>query len=84
MGTEQVSFRAGRDPYGDVLWMPASVEDREERDDGEWLYVLPAFSDSDDQARWVKASDVRPLNSRRAAADSTAETPTRPQLRVVK
>lgn len=59
MGIEQVSFLAGRDPYGDAVWIPTSVEDREQRDDGEWLYLLPAFSDSEDSARWVKASEVR-------------------------
>jgi hypothetical protein len=61
MATERVSFRAGRDPYGDALWIPGSVEGREQRDDGEWLYVLPAYSESEDSARWVKASEVRPL-----------------------
>lgn len=62
MTDELVSFRAGKDPYGDVLWLPGSVEEREHRDDGEWLRVLPAYSDSEEAARWVKASDVRPLN----------------------
>lgn len=85
MGTEQVSFLAGRDPYGDAVWVPASVEDREQRDDGEWLYVLPAFSDSEDHARWVKASEVRPLNSNcGTSAPPTAQTPTSAHLRVVK
>ena len=85
MGTEQVSFLAGRDPYGDAVWVPASVEDREQRDDGEWLYLLPAFSDSEDQARWVKASEVRTLNSnRRTAAPTTVQRPTSAHLRVVK
>ena len=61
MAIEQVSFRAGRDPYGDTVWLPASVEEREQREDGEWLYVLPAYSDSAEPAQWVKASEVRPL-----------------------
>lgn len=62
MAIEQVSFRAGRDPHGDPVWVPGSVEEREQRDDGEWLYVLPAFSDSEESAQWVKASEVRPLD----------------------
>lgn len=62
MAIELVSFRAGRDPYGDALWLPGSVEEREQRDDGEWLYVLPAYSDSEEPAVWVQASDVRPLH----------------------
>ncbi|HVX43513.1 MAG TPA: hypothetical protein VHC49_06495 [Mycobacteriales bacterium] len=61
MATDLISFHAGRDPYGDAVWLPASVEGREQRDDGEWLYVLPAYSDSEESARWVKASEVRPL-----------------------
>ena len=85
MGTEQVSFLAGKDPYGDKLWVPASVEDREQRDDGEWLYVLPAFSDSDDQGRWVKASEVRePKSSRAAEAPTAAPMPAPGHLRIVK
>lgn len=84
MGTEQVSFLAGRDPYGDAVWVPASVEDREQRDDGEWLYLLPAFSDSEDSARWVKASEVRPPNLGRTTTETTAQTLTPAHLRIVK
>lgn len=85
MGTEQVSFLAGRDPRGDNVWIPASVEDREEREDGEWLYLLPAFSDSEDSAQWVKASEVREITSNRtSAASSTDSPPAPPHLRVVR
>ncbi|WP_091521252.1 hypothetical protein [Microlunatus soli] len=83
MGTEQVSFLAGKDPLGDNVWIPASVEDREERDDGEWLYVLPAFSDSEDSATWVKASEVRPITNRAAEPDSDPPS-SPPRLRVVR
>jgi hypothetical protein len=62
MVIEKVSFRAGRDHGGAVVWLPGSVEEREQRDDGEWLYVLPAYSDSEEPAVWVKASEVRRLD----------------------
>jgi hypothetical protein len=84
MGSEQVSFLAGKNPYGDSVWVPASVEDREQRGDGEWLYVLPAFSDSEDSARWVKASEVRMPKSNRAAEESAAHPTQTGHLRVVK
>lgn len=84
MGTDQVSFLAGKDPYGDNLWIPASVEDREQRGDGEWLYVLPAFSDSEDSARWVKSTDVRTSKSNRAAETPTSTSEQPGHLRIVK
>lgn len=85
MSSEQVSFLAGKDPYGDRVWMPASVEDREQREDGEWLYVLPAFSDSEDPARWVKASEVRPINSSNGTPpeSTSSQTTSPPHLRLV-
>lgn len=84
MVTEQVSFLAGKDPVGDSVWLPASVEDREQRDDGEWLYILPAFSDSEDSAQWVKASEVRMPKSSHATDASTAAAPSPGHLRIVK
>lgn len=85
MGIEQISFLAGKDAHGGNVWIPASVEDREERDDGEWLYVLPAFSDSEDAARWVKATDVRiPTSSHGTETPEPASTATPRHLRVVK
>lgn len=62
MAIEKVSFRAGRDYGGAAVWLPGAVQEREQRDDGEWLRVLPAYSDSEEPAVWVKASDVRPLD----------------------
>lgn len=84
MGTEQVSFLIGKDPVGDNVWVPASVEDREERDDGEWLYLLPAFSDSEETARWVKATEVRMPKSSHATEASPVPTSSPGHLRVVK
>lgn len=62
MTIEKVSFLAGRDHGGAAVWLPGAVEEREQRDDGEWLRVLPVYSDSEEAAVWVKASEVRPLS----------------------
>lgn len=67
----------GKDPAGDNVWVPASVEDREQRDDGERLYLLPAFSDSENSARWVKATDVRTPN--RTTVPKQPTPPARPR-----
>lgn len=82
MNAEQVSFLAGKDALGGNIWLPASVEDREQRGDDEWLYLLPAFSDSEDSARWVKASDVRRPTSHHAEVVDSPPPPVR--LHVVK
>lgn len=82
MGIRQVSFRAGKDPYGDAVWIPASVEDREERDDGEWLCVLPAFAGYDNDPQWVRADSVREIAPHvDPAPDTEAVAP--PRLTVV-
>lgn len=59
MDDEQVEFRAGRDHYGQALWVSGLVMEREQRDDGQWVKVLPAYSASDEAAQWVRQDDLR-------------------------
>jgi hypothetical protein len=59
MDDVRVEFRAGRDHYGQAVWAAALVVEREQRADGPWLKVLPAYSESDEAARWVRETDVR-------------------------
>lgn len=82
MGIRHVSFRAGKDPFGNPVWIPASVEDREERDDGEWLCVLPAFAGYGSDPQWVRADAVRD-DTPDADADPAPETAEPPRLRIV-
>ncbi|MFC6703777.1 hypothetical protein [Flexivirga alba] len=84
MGVERVTFRAGRDLYGDAVWLPGSIHDREQREDGEWFCVLPAFAGSDDDAQWVRGDDIRMPNQQPDdGASDIAEPVGRPRLRVV-
>ena len=59
MDEERVEFRAGRDDYGLARWVAGVVQEREQREDGLWLKVLPAHSASDEDAQWVQQKDVR-------------------------
>ena len=59
MSRERISFPADVDAFGNPIWNLASIEDREEREDGTWLLVLPAYSNSESDAQWVMASKVR-------------------------
>jgi hypothetical protein len=59
MDEEQVEFRAGRDSFGQALWVAGLIVDRERRADGPWVKVLPVYSGSDEDARWVPDADVR-------------------------
>ncbi|HYJ68695.1 MAG TPA: hypothetical protein VEX15_13665 [Nocardioidaceae bacterium] len=59
MDDEHVQFRAGSDPFGQVQWVAGLVTEREDRSDGLWLKVLPVYSESDEDARWVRQADVR-------------------------
>jgi len=59
MDDVRVEFRAGRDHYGQAVWAAGLVVEREQRADGPWLRVLPAYSASDEAARWVRGVDVR-------------------------
>jgi hypothetical protein len=59
MGDERVEFRAGRDDYGMARWVDGLVQEREQRGDELWVKVLPAYSASDDDARWVRQDEVR-------------------------
>lgn len=54
-----IEFRAGRDSYGLTQWFAALVTDRERREDGEWLRVLPKNSASGEDSRRVHEKDVR-------------------------
>jgi hypothetical protein len=59
MDDEHVRFRSGTDHFGQVQWAVGLVTEREQRSDGLWLRVLPAYSESDEDARWVHQADVR-------------------------
>ena len=59
MDDEHVEFRAGRDHFGQVQWAAGLVVEREQRADGSWLKVLPAYSESEEAAQWVRHDDVR-------------------------
>jgi hypothetical protein len=59
MDDERVEFRAGRDHLGQMRWAVGLVMEREQRSDGLWLSVLPAWSESNENARWVRHEDVR-------------------------
>jgi hypothetical protein len=59
MDDEHVQFRAGSDHFGQIRWAAGLVTEREERADGPWLKVLPAYSESNEDARWVRQADVR-------------------------
>jgi hypothetical protein len=59
MDDEHVEFRAGRDHAGQAIWGIGLVVEREQRADGPWLKVLPAYSESDEDARWVSRRDTR-------------------------
>ncbi|HKE69970.1 MAG TPA: hypothetical protein VKB55_11980 [Nocardioidaceae bacterium] len=61
MDDVRVEFRAGRDHYGQAVWAAALVVEREQRADGPWLKVLPAYSESDEAAHWVRETDIRSL-----------------------
>lgn len=54
-----MEFRAGRDSYGLARWVAGLVQEREQRDDGLWVKILPAYSASDEDAQWVRQDDVR-------------------------
>ncbi|RII20458.1 hypothetical protein DSC45_04460 [Streptomyces sp. YIM 130001] len=54
-----MEFRAGRDTYGLARWVVGQVQEREQRADGPWIKVLPAYSASDEDAQWVRQDDVR-------------------------
>ena len=54
-----MEFRAGRDGYGLARWVAGVVQEREQREDGPWVKVLPAHSGSDEDAQWVRQKDVR-------------------------
>jgi hypothetical protein len=59
MDEERVEFRAGRDSFGQALWVAGLIVDRETRADGPWVKVLPAYSGSEEDAQWVRDADVR-------------------------
>ena len=70
MDDKRVEFRVGRDHYGQAVWAAGLVVEREQRADGPWLKVLPAYSESDEAARWVRQGDVRSAVGSSAADDS--------------
>ncbi|WP_181785573.1 hypothetical protein [Streptomyces phytophilus] len=56
----RVEFRAGRDGYGRAGWAADVIRDREQREDGRWLKILPAYSTSE-EAHWIPQHDTRAL-----------------------
>ncbi|GAB3405392.1 hypothetical protein [Flindersiella endophytica] len=65
MTDDPIKYHAGTDAYGLALWVDGRVVEREQRNDGEWLYVLPAgAADADPAGQWVRGADTRPAARR--------------------
>ncbi|WP_020577345.1 hypothetical protein [Actinopolymorpha alba] len=63
MSATEWEYLAGRDEYGDERWVVGKVERREQRDDGEWCWCVPAYRGSGvgmPEPMWVHADQVRP------------------------
>jgi hypothetical protein len=63
MDNEVIEFQAGLDTFGLRRWVPGLVLGREDRDDGVWVNVLPANSESDSDSCWVQDTDIRPART---------------------